>query len=95
MAVYAPPADDSAVSDLQERFRGTLLRPDDRGYDVPEIDVPLLVCAGAGETRGPIAAVKHVADLVSRISSQAPRSNASKTAATVPRSRNRSDSFRW
>jgi len=31
---------------------------------LPEIDVPMLVCAGAGETRGPIAAVKHVAELV-------------------------------
>ncbi|WP_246308169.1 alpha/beta fold hydrolase [Halorarum salinum] len=30
----------------------------------PEIDVPTLVCAGAGESRGSVAAVRHVADLV-------------------------------
>ncbi|WP_224332634.1 alpha/beta fold hydrolase [Haloprofundus halobius] len=33
---------------------------------LPEIDVPMLVCAGTTETRGPgtVAAVRHVADLV-------------------------------
>ena len=33
---------------------------------LPEIDVPMLVCAGADETRGPgtVASVRHVADLV-------------------------------
>lgn len=30
----------------------------------PEIDVPMLVCAGADESRGTVAAVRHVADLV-------------------------------
>jgi len=33
MAVHAPPVDDNTVSDLQERFRGALLRPHDDGYD--------------------------------------------------------------
>ncbi|ADB59917.1 FAD linked oxidase domain protein [Haloterrigena turkmenica DSM 5511] len=33
MAVHASPVDDNAVSDLQEQFRGTLLRPNDDGYD--------------------------------------------------------------
>ncbi|WP_222914363.1 FAD-binding oxidoreductase [Natrinema sp. SYSU A 869] len=33
MAVHAPPVDDNAVSDLQKQFRGTLLRPNDDGYD--------------------------------------------------------------
>lgn len=31
---------------------------------LPEIDVPMLVCAGTAETRGPAAAVTYVADLV-------------------------------
>lgn len=31
---------------------------------LPEIDVPMLVCAGADEKRGSVAAVRHVADLV-------------------------------
>lgn len=33
---------------------------------LPEIEVPMLVCAGATETRGPgtVAAVRHVADIV-------------------------------
>jgi len=33
MAVHVPPADDNAVNDLQEQFRGTLLGPNDDGYD--------------------------------------------------------------
>jgi pimeloyl-ACP methyl ester carboxylesterase len=32
---------------------------------LPEIDVPMLVCAGTAETRGPVAAVQNVAELVS------------------------------
>lgn len=32
MAVHAPPVDDNVVSDLQERFRGTLLHPKDSEY---------------------------------------------------------------
>lgn len=31
---------------------------------LPEIDVPTLVCAGADEKRGTVAAVRHVSDLV-------------------------------
>ncbi len=31
---------------------------------LPEIDVPMLVCAGADEKRGTVAAARHVADLV-------------------------------
>ena len=31
---------------------------------LPEIDVPMLVCAGTAETRGPVEAVKHVSDIV-------------------------------
>lgn len=33
MATHVPPVDGNAVSNLQERFRGTLLRPNDEGYD--------------------------------------------------------------
>ena len=33
MAVHATPLDDSAIGDLQASFRGSLLRPDDEGYN--------------------------------------------------------------
>lgn len=55
MSRTPPPIKSAILFDALTRDYRTVL---------PEIDVPMLVCAGAGETRGPVAAVRHVADLV-------------------------------
>ncbi len=71
--VFADPSEETAALQFDEMSRipapiksAILFDALTRDYrDVlPEIDVPMLVCAGAAESRGIVEAVRHVADLV-------------------------------
>lgn len=71
--VFANPSDETVSLQFDEMSRtpapirsAILFDALTRDYRpvLPDIDVPMLVCAGADESRGTVAAVRHVADLV-------------------------------